>query len=95
MKTSKVFKLARASIASGHDRFICIAIVYGPGSVRDRSRAKQVITTRMGRVGDSGTLERWLENAGIPAHAQSALKMQAYRLRWLDTLIEEFETKGD
>jgi len=43
----------------------------------------------------SGTLESWLEGAGIPAHAQSSLKMQAYRLRWLDALIEEFEAKGD
>jgi len=92
MKTSKVFKLARASIASGLDRFICIALKHTQGSVRDRDRAKQVITTRMR---GSGTLESWLEGVGIPAHAQSSLKMQAYRLRWLDALIEEFETKGD
>ena len=68
---------------------------WGPGGVEDKERAGDVIRTRMDH---SRSLEWWLcEQDVVSGHPATLCKaqMRAYRLRWLDALIEEFEAKGD
>jgi len=95
MKTSTAFRIARAGIAAEQFSFICVALQYSQGSFRARARAMKIIQTRMG---GSLSLEWWLYEQGVVSAYPGTIRkgqMQAYRLRWLDALIEEFETKGD
>ncbi len=58
---------------------------------------KTAIKTITDRIGGEGTLEVWLGAQGIYIWDLSDIReqMQAYRHRWLDALIAEFEAKGD
>jgi hypothetical protein len=62
-----------------------------------KSGFKTAIKTITDRIGSECTLETWLGSQGISIwfmddrHEQ----MQAYRHRWIDALIAEFESKGD
>lgn len=91
------FRIARKSIANNPTGFICNAL---PFTTEAGKAAERIIHERMGYVerGPSGysegpfTLQSWLRLHGhwleleyVPSHI-----MQAYRLRWLDALIEEF-----
>jgi hypothetical protein len=57
--------------------------------------AIKTITDRIGNEG--GTLDVWLNRQGIPVWEMHDRReqLQAYRHRWLDALIAEFESKGD
>ena len=96
MKTSEGFRLARARVAGGVE-FICHALDY-VGAPID---CKALISERMGFGGGLRmSLESWLQNEhGIDVFELCAGKpekqMRLYRLRWLDSLIAEFEAKGD
>ena len=59
------------------------------------STAIEVITER---IGSTMALESWLHEQGIDwreGRSKGHNQMEAYRHRWLDALIEEFEAKGD
>jgi hypothetical protein len=99
MKTSQAFKKIRWRIAARQETYICVAaaaICGGPAEKRAAGRAKDVVVKRMGPTYEGYSLTLWLhKQAGIPSGRLTPAAMRAYRLRWLDALIEEFEAKGD
>ena len=42
------------------------------------------------RLGDSITVEDWLEGIGVPLDQLNDKNLQEYRHRWIDELIKEF-----
>ena len=109
MKTSQVFKQAKKYLWTGdlNDSFnkssyICHAIsdvgyIYGRHYHTPYERAKCFIQFSIAPHYD---LEDWVRANVKGAHkvlnkAGGTEQMQAYRHRWLDALIKEFEAKGD
>jgi len=109
MKTSQVFKQAKKYLWTGdlNDSFdksmyICHAIsdvgdIYGRYYHTPYERAKRLIHFRIAPHYD---LESWVRSNVKGSHkvlnkASGTKQLQAYRHRWLDALIEEFESKGD
>lgn len=58
---------------------------------------KTAIKTITDRMGGDGTLDAWLSQQGIDIWSLDDYReqMEAYRNRWIDALIVEFEAKGD
>jgi hypothetical protein len=58
---------------------------------------KTAIKTITDRIGSDSPVDVWLNRQGIPVWEMRDHReqMQAYRHRWLDALIAEFESKGD
>ena len=90
------FRLAQSMIATGHQWYICEALIhlYARRQIQgwEYERARNIIQTRLG---DSITVEEWLErnvtdgNVYLWADNPTGI-LKDYRLRWLDSLIEEF-----
>jgi hypothetical protein len=110
MKTSEAFKQAKQRLKPlGPTQFICHALaeaaydrsvtstdfdwhnIYKTERLGFRTAIK-VITAR---IGSESPLDVWLGVQGIPWSDKTPDQMQAYRHRWLDALIAEFEAKGD
>lgn len=100
MKTSEVFKLAKAKLKTGSgktgERYICYALSRVNAPHQDIRNAKRIVQYLLkGCV----SLEAWLyhkHNIGVNFFArESAKKMQATRQAWLDHLIEHYEAQGD
>jgi hypothetical protein len=111
MKTSEVFKRAKQRLAMDYsetcntptkEKFICIAITTAAAytkrmTSRDIERCEGIVKSRMD---GAYTMEGWLVDLGcIPEYelCYRAIKdrIQAHRHAWLDSLIAEFEAKGD
>lgn len=110
MKTSQVFKQAKKYLWDGevgsmrmeHSPYICHAIsdvgyIYGRHYHTPYERAKRFIQFSIAPHYD---LENWVRanvrgSYKVLNKAGGAKQLQAYRHRWLDSLIEEFESKGD
>lgn len=98
MKTSKVFKQARKLIAAGKYTFICHACAVQFGWDKDMcydatySYAEQVVQSRLDGC---STLETWLWDKHQINVSDNPVKLRNTRLAWLDSLIAEFEAKGD
>ena len=60
-----------------------------------KSGFKTAIKVITDRIGSDAPLETWLLDKGIDYWKQEPDQMRAYRHRWLDALIAEFESKGD
>ena len=56
---------------------------------------KTAIKVITDRIGSDAPLESWLNSHDIPYWRYENDQMVAYRHRWLDALIAEFESKGD
>lgn len=85
------------------EKFICIAIITAAAHTkrmtsRDIERCDDVIKSRMD---GAYTMEGWLADRGCVAHDYFQIdriakdRIQAHRHAWLDSLIAEFEVKGD
>ena len=111
MKTSQVFKQAKKYLWDGevgimrmeHSPYICHAIedvaVHNAHQsyYMQYTHAKRIIRQRIAPHYD---LENWVRanvrgSYKVLNKAGGAKQLQAYRHRWLDSLIEEFESKGD
>lgn len=111
MKTSEAFRRAKQCLhPNGQEGFICHALYEAAYDSRagsagtnwqviydtKKSGYKTAIKVITDRMGDTNSLETWLrQNHGIETWMYEAAQMQAYRHRWLDALIAEFEAKGD
>jgi len=102
MKTSEIFRKAKKLVTykpdNVHRRYICFGIEDSDISYKDSDRARKIINQRLGRGCNS--LEEWLNKKGYaPRHfgltRAHRIKMQKTRHAWLDSLIKEFEAKGD
>ena len=71
---------------------ICYALICAVG--RDESpRVHQEIGRRLAPY---GYVDNWLHHiAGVPWEQLTPENVQAYRHRWLEHLIKEYESKGD
>lgn len=105
MKLSEIYKSVLRVIEKDQEnhttvRYICFEINYlNHISTYARHRAKDVITTRLGK---HTFLDDWMENEiGKEAILQAKndgiyrRKMMEARIAWLKSLITEFESIGD
>lgn len=110
MKTSDILKAAKKNLRctgriDGKIPWICISIKYAIGYY---SRAvpqpqlypkeKKLLELIQSRLFPGNTLELWLQvNHGIQISQSIEYRnqIQATRHAWVDSLIEEFESKGD
>ncbi len=102
MKTSEIFRKAKKLVTYKPDnvwrRYICYGIEDSYISYKDSDRARKIINQRLGRGCNS--LEEWMHEQGhAPKYFELTkthrIKMQKTRHAWLDSLIKEFEAKGD
>jgi hypothetical protein len=91
----KILRQARKQIANGEAEFICWAIDdvsywdEDPVVVYAGERIKEFIE---GGLNDWHTLEMWLRrDANIPDRLLTRKNMKAYRLRYIDHLMEVFK----
>ena len=84
-----VFIAARKELLKPHSKYICYAIKDTICSSYDIMNAGDVIKSRMGTENDGLSLEVWLWHRGFRTGVTRENMLQ-YRLRWLDSLIEEF-----
>lgn len=96
MKTSKVFKQARKLIAAGKHKFICHACSsqfgWNKSKRYESSYAEKVVQSRLDGC---YTFEDWLWDKHQIDAFSDPIKLRNTRLAWLDSLITEFEAKGD
>jgi hypothetical protein len=110
MKTSEAFRQAKQCLKPiGQAGYICHALAeaaYGRSVINAgfdwhaiyntrRSGFKTAIKVIADRIGSDAPLETWLEQQGVSYWRHDPDQMEAYRHRWLDSLIAEFEAKGD
>ena len=90
---AEAFKEARKRIESRRCHYICYAL---KGALDERKidcwAAQSAGNLILDRLSPYNTVEGWLMgSAGVPVRfAQNAELSREYRLRWLDSLIEEF-----
>jgi len=100
MKTSKVFKAAKAQLWDGEgdwcrtdkEKFICIAI-WGTPNIRDgdKIKARRIVENLLG---GHDTLEGWLSATHQIKAYNDRPKIQQTRRAWLDHLINHYESIG-
>ena len=102
-KTSEILKESLKYLWNGYGSldyygtpiFVCKCIrkTYLPGN----EKVIKMIGKRLGRsalVQEKG-IEGWLQNRGIKTHKYHTKTIQRYRKRWVLSMIDEFEAKGD
>ena len=93
---------ARGLISSTHAQFVCIALSgaftkvaseIGWGDSRVHERAHHILRNWvLGSLGGEETVEGWLcSKQGINKNKFSDRAMRAYRLAWIDNMIEELK----
>ncbi len=101
MKSSELLRAAKA-LLRGPDEitgeiYLCFALkkafINNPGNFRKHEEIA-------GRIADAlfphATVSGWLIiAAGVSANLTTLSNMQEYRHRWIDHLIQEYESKGD
>lgn len=73
--------------------YICHALDESPRSHREGSRAAKALIEQRFKLKCSScaNIQLWLEDvAKVPAHQLTSNNLQAYRHRWLDSVIKEF-----
>ena len=73
--------------------FICHALDDLVRSHREGSRAAKALIEQRFKLkcGSCANIQLWLEDvAKVPAHQLTSNSLQAYRHRWLDSVIKEF-----
>ena len=107
MKTSEFLKIVKRDyLAASHkeyskhgnkSRFLCLAIEYAGDDLKELSKAQKLMTRIQKALEGKHTVEAWLGAKGyvvwyLPVHGNAIYE---YRHRWIDSLIEEYEAKGD
>ena len=88
-KIAEAFRRARAQIRSGRQEFICNALYVSKAPGREAAQRVVMRRIKAGGLCWGSTLDTWVRvYVGVEPTLE---QMRAYRLRWLDALIEEFE----
>lgn len=92
-KEVQLLEFARARIERQGNRFLCVTIFQISAELKDYRRACFNIRLHIQRsLGEYRTLEQWLiAEAKIPFKQLTPKNMKAYRLRYIDHLIKEFQ----
>ena len=99
MKHSKIIRKAKKIIdTTGKDffnQFVCCAIQDAAKSCKDMDRADEITALIRKRLKGCDTVTAWLfSNKSISTYDVPYQQIQDYRLRWMDSLIEEYERVG-
>jgi hypothetical protein len=100
MSLANAFRVAKACMMSrpryamyyGVCCFLNAAYNDGQITILENETAREIIRSRLEGCAYVYT---WLYNQGIPWQKITHRAMYKYRLRWLDSLISEFEQKGE
>jgi hypothetical protein len=102
MKSSEILREAKKHLWNGKGKFVaerksacvCGAVMSALASSDESGDGLKIYIDSVldGQV----FISSWLANvAKIPWHQITTENLQAYRLRWMDHMIEIFEAKGD
>jgi hypothetical protein len=103
IKTSEILRAAKYYMWDGHGYcahtyYLCTSIQLAAERLSGDNRFKaEIIKNRISKsIAPENFVSRWLENAvGVPVTELTCKNLQAYRHRWLDALIAEYEAKED
>ena len=97
MKISEEFKLARKLIESDKREYICHALQQVAKKKINGCYETKAMKVIQNRLGAYHSLDSWvISKVGGKKWCSSKTKtMKATRLAWLDSLIAEFEAKGE
>lgn len=98
MKSSVALRKARKLISSGKEQFVCAALILAND---ERSKVKEVLKRMFG----GRPVDSWLSgncedfnlflNRKDFKFSEYSEAMRAYRLRWIDWMIEGYKKAGD
>ena len=74
---------------SDKERFVCLAILFSK-SVNDKPSYSRLLRDEIARRLEYKTLIRWLSHQGVNRYDMTVERLQAYRLAWINNMIEEF-----
>lgn len=74
---------------SSKERFVCMAILFST-SVDDKPSYSRLLRDEIARRLEYKTLIRWLSHQGVNRYDMTVERLQAYRLAWINNMIEEF-----
>ena len=74
---------------SDKERYICMAILFST-SVDDKASYSRLLREEIARRLEYKTLIRWLSHQGVNHYDMTNERLQAYRLAWINNMIEEF-----
>jgi hypothetical protein len=99
MKHSEIIRKAKSKLsktnATGTGSWVCWAILDVCEKYPDLKKAEDIAELIRQRLKGCGTIKQWLfEKKGIPVFSFSDKQIQEYRLRWMDSLITEYERVG-
>ena len=99
MKHSEIIKEAKKYLddgtrLKGESAFVCFALRDSVKTNADWKRVESIQKLIRKRIHPFGTITKWLEFNGYDVEKVSACAIQDYRLRWMDSLIKEYEDAG-
>lgn len=94
----KAFKAAKPYLKNDLEEFICYSLYQAFSdkkiTYQQRDKAIEIIHDRLGNVSNCVSWLRWniedFDHRWAEDTFEGCEEMRAYRLRWLDSLIEEF-----
>lgn len=107
MKTSEFLKIVKRDYLArsykeyskneNKQRFLCLAIEHVGEELKESFKADNLMVRIQEALEGKHTVEAWLVANGyvegyVPRRDNAVFK---YRHRWIDSLIEEYEAKGD
>lgn len=95
MKASQALKRAKKQLRE--HRYICLALLCAYKSNAGLAASYRAIDHIDKMLGDTTTVEGWLKKYGYIEQVLNKRDpvIYEYRLRWIDHLIEHFESLGD
>ena len=105
LKTSDILKVARTLIESEERYYVCYAIevaackLMQPNLSLEKTirQKEQALLKRIDKaLNGSSTVGDWLNTiCGVPYKDLNREALLDYRIRWIDELIKEYQSKGD
>lgn len=100
IKTSTILKRAKLCLWDGifpnfesKFMYVCFAIAHAPIKRQGGAKKTAVMCEINRRLFPHGSIAQWLcHNLSVETNR---VQLQQYRHRWLDSLIKEYEAKGD
>jgi predicted phosphohydrolase len=87
----KILKKARNIIENEDHYFICWAIIDSSWA-KNEQEGQEILDYIESALGEYDTLGQWLSSvANIPYELRTEENLKAYRLRYIDHLMEEFK----
>ena len=74
---------------SKKERFVCLAILFSTAA-DDKACYSRLLRDEIARRLEYKTLITWLSHQGVNHYDMTVERLQAYRLAWINNMIEEF-----